>query len=167
MAQREFLGGSLQKPPEYWWWSWRTCMSAATYTAMWRRKLRQSWMLAVLSDARVECRTLRTCFSTLGFGVNRMKTKSNSSLVSNYSLDTMGPIVWMSYRFLKHFTSQILFLIRSLWANAVSALLCPACHMQKMSLVPHTGDQKKPVLSSNKKIYEQHIKEKVEKFSVH
>lgn len=141
-APRGFLGGSPQKPPEYWWSSWRTSLNAATYTAMWRRKLRHSWMLATLSNTRAEWRTLRTSFSALAFRVNRVKTKSNSLFVSNCSIDTMSPIVCMSYRFLKHFTSQMLFLVKSLWPNVVNRLLCPSCHEQKMSLVPHQENRK-------------------------
>lgn len=152
--------GTGDDPAEHVW------MLTVAYTAMWRRKLRQPWMLALLS-CHSWLQDSEDFFPTLPFRVSRVKTKSNSSFVFNCSSDTMSPIVCMFYRFLKHFTSQMLFLIKGLWANVVNILLCPSCRMQKMSLVPYTGEQEKPVLSSNMNIHQQHLKEKAETFTFH
>lgn len=168
MAQRAFLAVSLQKPPRYWWCSCRTCLNAHSGLHCHVEKQTEA---AMDVGSALRCHSWvqdsEDFFSTLPFRVSRMKTKSNSSFVFNCNPDTMSPIVFMFYRFLKHFTSQMMFLIKSLWANIVNIFFVPLAICKKMSLVPHTGEQEKPVLSSNKNIHQQHLKEKFETFSFH
>lgn len=70
----------------------------------------------MLSDAKVDPAGLQglTLVFSLAFGVNRVKAKSNSSLVSNCSLHTMGPIVCYLLQISKAFYITNIFLVKSL-----------------------------------------------------